>query len=80
MTQIKAERNETPSEDYLNLVADKLLSGEFKSTSEFYAQENEFAKQYKTGNANINKENVQDKEKTAELANNEILNNISSTI
>ena len=80
MTQIKAERNETPSEEYLNLVADKLLSGEFKSTSEFYAQENEFAKQYKTGNANINKENVQDKEKTAELANNEILNNISSTI
>lgn len=80
MTQIKAERNETPSEEYLNLVADKLLSGEFKSTSEFYAQENEFAKQYKTGNANINKENVQDKEKNAELANNEILNNISSTI
>ena len=80
MTQIKAERNETPSEEYLNLVADKLLSGEFKSTSEFYAQESEFAKQYKTGNANINKENVSDKEKTAELANNEILNNISATI
>lgn len=80
ITQIKADRDETPSEEYLNLVADKLLSGEFKSTSEFYAQESEFAKEYKTGNANINKENVQDKEKTAELANNEILNNISSTI
>ena len=80
ISQIKSERNETPSEEYLNLVADKLLSGEFKSTSEFYAQETEFAKQYKAGNANINKENVQDKEKTAELANNEILNNINSTI
>ena len=80
ISQIKSERNETPSEEYLNLVADKLLSGEFKSTSEFYAQETEFAKQYKTGNANINKENVQDKEKTSELANNEILNNISATI
>lgn len=80
MTQIKAERNETPSEDYLNLVADKLLSGEFKSTSEFYAQESEFAKQYKIGNANINKENVQDKEKTAELADSDDFKNISATI
>lgn len=80
MTQIKAERNETPSEEYLNLVADKLLSGEFKSTSEFYAQESEFAKQYKIGNANINKENVQDKEKTAELADSDDFKNISATI
>lgn len=80
MTQIKASRDETPSEEYLNLVADKLLSGEFKSTSEFYAQESEFAKQYKIGNANINKENVQDKEKTAELADSDDFKNISATI
>ena len=80
ITHIKSHRNETPSEEYLNLVADKLLSGEFKSTAEFYAQETEFAKEYKIGDVNINKENVQDKEKTAELANNEILNNISATI
>ena len=83
MTQIKAERNETPSEEYLNLVADKLLSGEFKSTSEFYAQESEFANKYKKGvdNVNANSINTQDKDKVAELAeNNEILNNINATI
>lgn len=80
MTQIKAERNETPSEDYLNLVADKLLSGEFKSTSEFYAQERKFAEEYKVGNSNINKENVHDKDKTAELADSDDFKNISATI
>ena len=81
MTQIQAERNETPSEEYLNLVADKLLSGEFKSTSEFYAQETEFANKYKKGIDNVNAVNVQDKDKVAELAdNNEILNNISDVI
>lgn len=80
MTQIKAERNETPSEEYLNLVADKLLSGEFKSTSEFYAQENEFADQYKRGNGKTNIVNEQDKDKVAELANNDDFKNISSTI
>jgi len=81
MTQIKAERNETPSEEYLNLVADKLLSGEFKSTSEFYAQESDFANKYKKGvdNVNANSINTQDKDKVAELAeNNEILNNINA--
>lgn len=80
VTQIKAERNETPSEEYLNLVADKLLSGEFKSTSEFYAQENEFADQYKRGNGKTNIVNEQDKDKVAELANNDDFKNISSTI
>lgn len=80
MTQIKAERNETPSEEYLNLVADKLLSGEFKSTSEFYAQERKFAEEYKVGNSNINKENVHDKDKTAELADSDDFKNISATI
>ena len=83
MTQIKADRNETPSEEYLNLVADKLLSGEFKSTSEFYAQESDFANKYKKGvdNVNANSINTQDKDKVAELAeNNDILNNINATI
>ena len=81
MTQIKASRDETPSEEYLNLVADKLLSGEFKSTSEFYAQESEFADQYKRGNGKTNIANEQDNNKVAELVdNNEILNNISATI
>ena len=80
MTQIKAERNETPSEEYLNLVADKLLSGEFKSTSEFYAQENEFADQYKKGNIKTNIANELDKGKVAELADNDDFKNISATI
>lgn len=80
ITHIKSHRDETPSEEYLNLVADKLLSGEFKSTSEFYAQEREFAKEYNIGNANINKENAQDKEKTAELADSDDFKNISATI
>ena len=82
MTQIKAERNETPSEEYLNLVADKLLSGEFKSTSEFYAQENDFANKYKKGidNVNPNSTNTQDKGKIAELADNDDFKNISATI
>lgn len=80
MTQIKSSRNETPSEEYLNLVADKLLSGEFKSTSEFYAQETEFADQYKKGNAKTNVANEQDKGKVAELADNDDFKNISATI
>ena len=81
ITQIQAGRNETPSEEYLNLVIDKLLKGEFKSTIEFYAQENEFADQYKKLNGKNNKANEQDKGKVAELSdNNEILNNISATI
>lgn len=80
MTQIKSERNETPSEEYLNLVADKLLSGEFKSTSEFYAQEREFAKQYKNGIGNTINANTQDKKNIAELADNDDFKNISATI
>ena len=82
MTQIQAARNETPSEEYLNLVADKLLSGEFKSTSEFYAQESEFANKYKKGidNVNTNSTNTQDKDKIAELADNDDFKNISATI
>ena len=82
MTQIKASRDETPSEEYLNLVADKLLSGEFKSTSEFYAQESEFADQYKKG---LMKEFTasgqhQGKMQASELSNNDDFGNISSTI
>ena len=80
ISQIKSERNETPSEEYLNLVADKLLSGEFKSTSEFYAQETEFAAQYKRGNGKTNIANEQDKDKVAELADNDDFKNINATI
>lgn len=80
MEQIQYARKETPSEEYLNLAVDNLLNGKFESTIDFYAQESKFWQEYKTRNANINKENVHDKEKTAELANNEILNNISATI
>lgn len=79
MTQIKASRDETPSEEYLNLVADKLLSGEFKSTSEFYAQESEFAKEYRNGVNNVNTKNTLDKDKVAELADDDF-KNISATI
>lgn len=77
MTQIKAERNETPSEEYLNLVADKLLSGEFKSTSEFYAQETEFAKEYRNGLNNANTKSTLDKDKVADS---DDFKNISATI
>lgn len=80
MTQIKAERNETPSEEYLNLVADKLLSGEFKSTSEFYAQESEFAKEYKNSELKNNAIVRQDKENISELSDNDDFKNISATI
>ena len=80
ITHIKSERNDTPSDEYVNLVADKLLSGEFKSTSEFYAQERKFAEEYKVGNSNINKENVHDKNKTAELVDSDDFKNKSATI
>ena len=78
ITQIQATRNETPPEEYLNLVADKLLSGEFKSTVEFYAQEYEFYKEYKNGvnNTDINK---QDKEDNIKLSDNDF-KNVSATI
>ena len=80
VAQIQYSRNETPTEDYLNSVIDNLLTGKFKSTIEFYKQEYEFYEEYKIGNVNINKENVQDKEKTAELANSDDFKNISATI
>lgn len=80
MTQIKSSRNETPSEEYLNLVADKLLSGEFKSTSEFYAQETEFAKEYNKGHIKADTIAVKDKGNIPELADNDDFKNISATI
>lgn len=81
MAQIQYSRNETPDEEYLNSVIDKLLKGEFKSTIDFYAQEYEFYEQYKKVNGRTNMANEQDKGKVAELSdNNEILNNISATI
>lgn len=80
MAQIQYSRKETPSEEYLNLVVDKLLKGEFKSTIEFYAQETEFAKQYKNGIGNTINANTQDKKNVAELADNDDFKNISATI
>lgn len=80
MTQIKSSRNETPSEEYLNLVADKLLSGEFKSTSEFYAQETEFAREYNKGHIKADTIAVKDKGNIPELADNDDFKNISATI
>lgn len=80
IAQIQAGRNETPSEEYLNLVIDKLLNGEFKSTIEFYGQENKFWQEYKKG-VNHAAINMQGKEDNIKLSdNNEILNNISATI
>lgn len=80
MAQIQHSRNETPDEEYLNLVIDKLLKGEFKSTIEFYGQENKFWQEYKKG-VNHTAINMQGKEDNIKLSdNNEILNNISATI
>lgn len=80
IAQIQYSRKETPDEKYLNLVINKLLNGEFKSTIEFYTQEYEFAEEYKRGNK-VHIANEQDKGKVAALAdNNEILNNISAII
>ena len=78
MAQIQYSRKETPSEEYLNLVIDKLLKGEFKSTIEFYAQENEFAKEYKEGVFNT-KINMQGKEDNIKLSDDDF-KNISVTI
>lgn len=79
MAQIQHSRNETPSEEYLNLAVNKLLRGEFKSTIEFYGQERKFYDEYKNG---VDKDiNMQDKEDNMKLSdNNKILNNISATI
>lgn len=80
ITQIQAGRNETPSEEYLNLVIDKLLKGEFKSTIEFYGQEYKFSQEYKNGIGNTINANTQDKKNVAELADNDDFKNISATI
>ena len=75
MAQIQHSRNETPDEEYLNLVIDK-----FKYTIEFYGQENKFWQEYKKG-VNHTAINMQGKEDNIKLSdNNEILNNISATI
>ncbi len=79
ITHIKSERNDTPSDEYVNLVADKLLNGEFKSTSEFYAQERAFAKEYNKGIDSITT-NAQDKEKDPIMVDNDDFKNISATI
>lgn len=80
ITHIKSERDQTPSEEYLNLVADKLLSGEFKSTSEFYAQEREFAKGYQKGNIKNDDMALKDNGNISELADSDDFKNISATI
>ena len=84
IAQIQYSRKETPSEEYLNSVIDNLLTGKFKSTIEFYAQENEFADQYKKEKG-LTKEFTasskhQGKMQASELSNNDDFNNISSTI
>ena len=80
IAQIQYDRKETPDEEYLNLVINKLLNGEFKSTIEFYGQENKFWQEYKKG-VNHTAINMQGKEDNIKLSdNNEILNNISATI
>lgn len=80
MAQIQYSRNETPTEEYLNLAVDNLLNGKFESTIEFYKQEYEFWKEYKNG-VDHTAINMQGKEDNIKLSdNNEILNNISATI
>ena len=79
ITHIKSSRNDTPSDEYVNLVADKLLNGEFKSTSEFYAQEREFSRKYENGVYNV-ATNTQDKGNITELTDNDDFKNISATI
>ena len=80
IAQIQHSRNETPTEEYLNLAVDKLLNGEFESTIEFYRQERKFYEEYKKSVDNT-AINIQDKEDNIKLSdNNEILNNISATI
>lgn len=78
MAQIQYSRKETPDEKYLNLVIDNLLTGKFKSTIEFYAQENEFAKEYKNGvnNTAINMQGKEDNIKSSD----DDFKNISATI
>ena len=77
MVQIQHSRNETPTEEYLNLAVDNLLNGKFESTIEFYKQEYEFWKECKKG---VNKDiNMQDNEDNIKLSDNDF-KNISATI
>lgn len=80
ITHIKSERNDTPSDEYVNLVADKLLSGEFKSTSEFYAQEREFSRKYEKNNISSGDVEIKNNDNISELANVDEFKNISATI
>lgn len=80
ITHIKSERNDTPSDEYVNLVADKLLSGEFKSTSEFYAQERGFSRKYEKNNISSGDVEIKNNDNISELANVDEFKNISATI
>ena len=80
ITHIKSERNDTPSDEYVNLVADKLLSGEFKSTSEFYAQEREFSRKYEKNNISSGDVEIKNNDNISELAYVDEFKNISATI
>lgn len=78
MAQIQYDRNETPTEEYLNLAVDKLLNGEFKSTIEFYGQERKFYDEYKNGVDNT-AINMQGKEDNIKLSDDDF-KNVSTTI
>ncbi|WP_118800956.1 hypothetical protein [Haemophilus haemolyticus] len=78
IAQIQYSRKETPSEEYLNLVIDNLLTGKFKSTIEFYGQENKFWQEYKKG-VNHTAINMQSKEDNIKLSDDDF-KNISATI
>ena len=78
IAQIQYDRKETPDEEYLNLVINKLLNGEFKSTIEFYGQERKFYDEYKNGVDNT-VINMQGKEDNIKLSGDDF-KNISATI
>lgn len=78
IAQIQHSRNETPDEEYLNLVIKKLLNGEFESTIEFYRQERKFYDEYKNGVDNT-VINMQGKEDNIKLSDDDF-KNISATI
>lgn len=80
IAQIQHSRNETPDEEYLNLVIKKLLNGEFKSTIEFYKQEYEFSQEYSKGNIKTAAIVATDSGKSTELSDNDDFKNISATI
>ena len=78
MAQIQYSRNETPTEEYLNLAVDNLLNGKFESTIDFYAQENKFWQEYQNG-VNNTAINMQSKEDNIKLSDDDF-KNISATI